>query len=459
MADAQTQELLGQSKPFTVPQTPTAEAISSQFGGLPVAPEYSKKLAGLKTSKQVAGEEAKQLEQAQKLGQEIGATEQAQKEYLTQAKADIASQYRAGAQQIESGLEKTRAEFPYPEFHPTKENMTDLATMFSLIGVIGMAMGGSGKMSAIGSLNSMSGMMKGWQQGRKDIWEKEKQEYEKNMQRVKSVLDDAYKDADRAMKTLAYNRDEATALAEASAAKMGGQIGRQILEKQGVESYYKFLTGVKKDLQHSEEMLMKAEEHRKDRAQREQHHQDQMTIDKMRMQATKDKNILPMIQGVRSIENLQDQLRDPEVQSGLRAKVAPLLEKLKSVDQKADFEQAVNSTLTGTDKTTIFLKDALMSSYEIERAAAGGGRLTVEMMRRAGPVLDPTNYTAQTYNGILEGRRKTLYNNLQDLGYTPEAIKQVTAPHAYAPYGVEEKERPFHWEYNEDKTKRRKVYD
>jgi hypothetical protein len=67
------------------------------------------------------------------------------------------------------------------------------------------------------------------------------------MAKTKSILDDAYKDADRAYKTLAYNREEAMALAGQSVAKPGSQVAKQILEKQGIERYISYLDGVKKD--------------------------------------------------------------------------------------------------------------------------------------------------------------------------------------------------------------------
>jgi hypothetical protein len=151
-----------------------------------------------------------------------------------------------------------------------------------------------------------------------------------------------------------------------------------------------------------------------------------------------NKTAVPMLQGVRGIERLQDQLRDPEVQTGLMSKTAPWAEKLKSIANSspdADFESVVNQKLTGTDKTTLFLKDALLESYAIERAANGGARVTVQMMKQAGPVLDPTNYTPQTYNALLDTRRKVLYDNLQDMGYSPEQIKKSSAAHEYTPYG------------------------
>ena len=56
-------------------------------------------------------------------------------------------------------------------------------------------------------------------------------------------------------------------------------------------------------------------------------------------------------------------------------------------------------------------------------------------MKQAGPVLDPTNYRPETYKALLEGRRRQLYNNLQDLGMSQKDIEEKSAEHAYTPYG------------------------
>jgi hypothetical protein len=51
--------------------------------------------------------------------------------------------------------------------------------LFGLIGVIGASLGGAGKMSATTSLNAMGGMMKGWQEGRADLFKREKETFDK----------------------------------------------------------------------------------------------------------------------------------------------------------------------------------------------------------------------------------------------------------------------------------------
>jgi hypothetical protein len=267
--------LIEQPKAFTVKPPPELAGLSTQIGGgVPGVPEdYAAARAKFKKPTDVSTEQARMLQQQGKLEQNIGMATQAKEQYLAEAKADIATQERQAAQKIEADLDATRKKFPYPEFHPTKDNIESLSTLFGLIGVIGAALGGSGKMSATASLNAMGGMMKGWQQGRADLWKKEKEEFDKGMQKVKAVLEDAYRDADRAMKTLAYNRQEAEALATQSAAKLGGQVGKQILAKQGVERYFTFLDNVKKDLTEAEKRAFEREKFGAEQAQRERQFQ------------------------------------------------------------------------------------------------------------------------------------------------------------------------------------------
>jgi hypothetical protein len=250
--------LTKQPKTFTLPPPPELGGIIKQIGGVPGVPytpptDYAEERKKFKTSTDVSTREAELLQRQDQLDKEIGAVKQAVDQYRAEAGASIATQKREEAEQTESNLDAIRKKFPYEAFHPTKDNIQDLATLFSLIGVIGVAMGGSGKQSAMMSLNAMSGMMKGWQQGRADLWKKEKEEFDKNMQRTKAILEDAYRDADRARKLQADRAEEANALVEQSAAKLGGQIGKQILEKQGIQNYFKFIDEIKRDLTNIED--------------------------------------------------------------------------------------------------------------------------------------------------------------------------------------------------------------
>jgi ribosomal protein L9 len=258
-----------QPKAFTLPPAPELSALNANLGGTPGVSDFVAKRDELKTSSEASAEQEKQLKKLEEVEKPIFEAQQAGELYKATAQADIARQSREQSQNIEADLDFVREKFPYPQFHPTQENMQSLATLFSMIGMIGVSMGGAGKMSAMASLTAMTGMMSGWQKGRKDLWEREKAEFDKNMAKTKSILDDAYKDADRAYKALAYNREEASALANESVAKLGSSVGKQILEKQGIERYFTFLDGVRKDLTNAEkEALRDKREERKVEAQR-----------------------------------------------------------------------------------------------------------------------------------------------------------------------------------------------
>jgi sulfopyruvate decarboxylase TPP-binding subunit len=258
MADpisSEAKALTKQTKAFTLPPAPELKAINGQIGGVPGIPETKAKRPEFKTSADASTEQEKQLSRLSQVEAPIMEAQQAGEQYKAEAQTYIARQTREQSQNIEADLDLIREQFPYPQFKPTRENMQSLATLFGLVGMIGVAMGGGGRMSAMGSLKAMTGMMKGWKQGRADMWKREKEEFDKNMAKTKAILDDAYKDADRGYKILAYNREEAMALANQSAAKLGGQVGKQILQKQGLGNFFEFLKGLKKDLTHTEDIV------------------------------------------------------------------------------------------------------------------------------------------------------------------------------------------------------------
>jgi len=372
-------------------------------------------------------------EQSPQLKEAIGAdfkqfpflkTEQAAKEKASEAKIQsealkTSTKAKEDRKALEEISAKNKADYEtykksveeQPKFEPTQDNAMDLGALFSVIATMGVALGGSGKLSSMNALNAMGGMLKGWQSGRKDLFAKEQAIFDKETTRIKTINDKLLKDLEQLQKLSVTDKEARLLLASEISATNPGVI---------------------KSLVESGRLDVAA-----DTA-----HQLSASIMEMKKLAAKHavsgkaltKDILPAIQGIRGINDLETQLNDPEVQAGLKAKVAPILEKIASLGKK-DFEAAVNENLTGTDKTTLFLKSALLESYAIERAALGGGRLTVQMMKQAGPVLDPTNYRPETYKALLEGRRRQLYNNLQDLGMSQKDIEEKSAEHAYTPYG------------------------
>jgi len=134
---------------------------------------------------------------------------------------------------------------------------------------------------------------------------------------------------------------------------------------------------------------------------------------------------------VSRIDNLLTRLQDPEIRSGVQSKLSTIREQAKSLfgEQGEMSPDQINSLINGvvnpTDKNAVFQKDALFTAFEAERAAQGG-RLTVQMMKQAGSVLDPTNYTKEGYAGVLGGRRQTLVNNLRSQNLNDSDVGKLT---------------------------------
>lgn len=365
-------------------------------------------------------------------GEELQA-KQAQSE--TEA-TGVSAAFQKGAEQERQAREKYKADIaanPLPAFVPSKEDAGDMGLLFTLTNILGFAVGAKGHAQA--SLSAMNGMLEGHQKGREDLYKREKDEFDKNFKVLIEKQKTLRQEMEDAIKLSATDREAGQQAAHLAAVRSGSDVVKaQVAQGRLVDAY--------KQVEDNQKIAEKAIDIVEKQREKDLEYGRQKELKQMEITATKlkenNKTAVPMIQGIRGIERLQEQLRDPEIRTGLLAKTAPWMEKLKSISKAGDnedFESVVNRTLTGDDKTTLFLKDALLESYAIERAANAGQRVTVQMMKQAGPVLDPTNYTPQTYNALLDTRRKVLYDNLQDMGYSPEQIKKSSAAHEYTPYG------------------------
>jgi len=365
-------------------------------------------------------------------GEELQA-KQAQSE--TEA-TGVSAAFQKGAEQERQAREKYKADIaanPLPAFVPSKEDAGDMGLLFTLTNILGFAVGAKGHAQA--SLSAMNGMLEGHQKGREDLYKREKDEFDKNFKVLIEKQKTLRQEMEDAIKLSATDREAGQQAAHLAAVRSGSDVVKaQVAQGRLVDAY--------KQVEDNQKIAEKALDIVEKQREKDLEYGRQKELKQMEITATKlkenNKTAVPMIQGIRGIERLQEQLRDPEIRTGLLAKTAPWMEKLKSISKAGDnedFESVVNRTLTGDDKTTLFLKDALLESYAIERAANAGQRVTVQMMKQAGPVLDPTNYTPQTYNALLDTRRKVLYDNLQDMGYSPEQIKKSSAAHEYTPYG------------------------
>jgi hypothetical protein len=207
------------------------------------------------------------------VNQNLAQIDAAQKALSASEQAKITSR---DLQDYEKNLaEKKRKEdqFPYPSFHPTQENAFSLGQIFSMIATAAVSMGNIGKVGGMGALGAMTGMLQGWRQGRIDLFNREKQEFDKKVNEIKLARDAIQKDWNDYLALRPLKVEEARAKLNELLSKVGqNSIIAGNIAKGDLNAVNNFLNGVsnvvnelEKQKRHSEEM----EQRRKDRASRE----------------------------------------------------------------------------------------------------------------------------------------------------------------------------------------------
>lgn len=143
----------------------------------------------------------------------------------------VIKEYGTAERALVDQYNKKLADTPLPSFVPTPTTATDIASVFSLMGIIGMALGGKGQMSALGAMNSMTGMMTGWKQGRLDLYNQELKNFEKNYQVVQQQRKDMEADLGRARELLKTD----LAAAQQEIAVVAAKHGSEVLKKLNAE--------------------------------------------------------------------------------------------------------------------------------------------------------------------------------------------------------------------------------
>lgn len=162
------------------------------------------------------------------VGKELGAAETglkkaeidvgiAQKEAGTRA---LREQIGLEEKELEAGRERV-SRYELPTFTPSQETLTDYARLGSMVMTLGLMLGKGAKDSGLTALNAMSGLLQGWKQGRKDVYERELKKFDKEFQRIKEIRNSIEKDIQRAIQLWPTKRQEAIAAAESAAYKAG----------------------------------------------------------------------------------------------------------------------------------------------------------------------------------------------------------------------------------------------
>lgn len=172
----------------------------------------------------------------------------AEKAMLTQAEADRQKTYQQAGETATQAV-KTSPVFAQKEevfkktsepFIPTQDDVKDIAALYSLVNVVGMAMGAGGKQNSMQAMHAMNGMLEGYQKGRQDLYKKEKDKFDVNMKNLKSRYDMLDKQLKDVMTLAQTDREAARQAADVLFAQTGADFYKKMSDKIGLAGLYEY---------------------------------------------------------------------------------------------------------------------------------------------------------------------------------------------------------------------------
>ena len=127
---------------------------------------------------------------------------------------------------LEAGIRRTRAEqtVPEPEFKPSEMQLEDYRNLAGMLVGFGMLAGGSGRNGAMYALNSLNGMMKGYAEGRRDLFKNEQIKFDKQLRSIEATNKRVQRDFEDALAMLQTDREEGKARLKRIAAENGNGV-------------------------------------------------------------------------------------------------------------------------------------------------------------------------------------------------------------------------------------------
>jgi hypothetical protein len=238
--------------------------------------------------------------------------------------ADKANEIRRGQEAILQEMDATNSK----EFHFSQENMQSIATLFSFLGVIAIGGGKGSRMSVMNTMNSLTGMMKGWQQGRVDVWKREKEEFDKNMAKTKAKLEAYSKKAELAWKTMPYDLEKANAIMAELVAETGSQIVSEKAKLQGIPAVATYLNNLftsadtqfdkfmksekqKTDLEHQQKMEIESKARLGFEGERVGFERERVNLERQRLKATTERRDQKALESIGpALRNIAEQYPD-----------------------------------------------------------------------------------------------------------------------------------------------------
>jgi hypothetical protein len=212
----------------------TAPDLNTQMGGID---PLLQKAASIKTPEEgigvgveLAGEERRLSEkEAQARIKKEKALPEIEAAYLAE-QGKFVKQARTREEEAQADAERAMSEFTV-----SKDTLGGMATLASVIGVLGSLAGNTGgRQAGLGAIKSMTGMMAGYQKGRADEFRRDQIEFDKQYKILQGKLDRASKEFDRAISMMPYNMAEAQKIKNTALAELNSEIITAVDAKQGI---------------------------------------------------------------------------------------------------------------------------------------------------------------------------------------------------------------------------------
>ena len=161
-------------------------------------------------------------------------------------------------------------------FAPSKENLQDQAALFSLINVIGFAIGTGGKQNAMQAMHAMNGMLEGHQKGRADLFKEEQVKFDKNVKALQQKATFLETELRHSLEDFNTDKRASDERAAAAFAQTGADFMKTYAEKNGLVATYERAKEIRKSLDKKIDSERLRKERNEDRASNER----QRTLDR-----------------------------------------------------------------------------------------------------------------------------------------------------------------------------------
>jgi len=363
---------------------------------------------------------------------------------------------------------------PIPEFKPTKDNAVELGAIFSMIATMGVALGGSGKLSGINALNSMGGMLKGYQQGRKDLFAKEQATFDKEMASMKAANDALLKDLEQYQK-LRVTDKEAAMLKAGEIVALNGPLIKQAIETGQTQNALEIAKANSK--LYSEIMVKSIKTGVSGQGMGMTDYFPGVSFSGTKSQNEDKKNgINAGALALATADDLKQYAKQHPDYLGRQGQIA------QNVNRYIDSWSASNGTVPiesmpdNGEPALIFAKKYAAYLVGYERTLAGSNRgMTQAFQKRFNDLMSQDQFNATAFEALMNEQMQEVANA------TASKDPAITGPKLFA-YGkdiasrgkldfnapqtqletkteVDEQGKKYHWEYSPDGKSRRKVYE